>query len=117
MTASSRLLWMGNMTLRMISDLLRRYRCVPTWATERPSSVGISEAHWKYRAQTKVIKYTFLKAFWGMCYCNSFPCFLHTVIQWYLYSSFLSGVWKRNNGSGKTIDAGAIVEVGFAQGP
>jgi hypothetical protein len=27
------------------------------------------------------------------------------------------GVWKRNNGSGKTIDAGAIVEIGFAQGP
>jgi hypothetical protein len=38
-------------------------------------------------------------------------------IHWKLYSSFLSGVWKRNNGSGKTIDAGPIVEIGFAQGP
>jgi hypothetical protein len=38
-------------------------------------------------------------------------------IQWNLYSSFSSGVWKRNNGSGRTIDAGAIVEIGFAQGP
>jgi hypothetical protein len=37
-------------------------------------------------------------------------------IQWNLYSSFSSGVWKRNNGSWKTIDAGAIVEIGFAQG-
>jgi hypothetical protein len=26
------------------------------------------------------------------------------------------GVSKGNNGSGKTIDAGAIVEIGFAQG-
>jgi hypothetical protein len=39
------------------------------------------------------------------------------VLQWNLYSSFSSGVWKRNNGSGKTIDAGAIVEIWFAQGP
>jgi hypothetical protein len=39
------------------------------------------------------------------------------LIYWNLYSSFSSGVWKRNNWSGKTIDAGAIVEVGFAQGP
>jgi hypothetical protein len=38
-------------------------------------------------------------------------------VQWNLYSSFLLGVWKRNNGSRKTIDAGAIVEIGFAQGP
>jgi hypothetical protein len=38
-------------------------------------------------------------------------------IQWNFYSSFSLGVWKRNNGSGKTIDAGAIVEIGFAQGP
>jgi hypothetical protein len=29
----------------------------------------------------------------------------------------LSRVWKRNNGYGKTIDAGAIVEIGFAQEP
>jgi hypothetical protein len=27
------------------------------------------------------------------------------------------GGLKRNNGSGKTIDVGAIVEIGFAQGP
>jgi hypothetical protein len=40
-----------------------------------------------------------------------------TGVQWNLYSSFSSGVWKRNSGSGKTIDAGAIVEIGFAQGP
>jgi hypothetical protein len=48
------------------------------------------------------------------------PCYgmFHTnLIQWNLYSSFSLGVWKRNNGSGKTIDAGAIVEIGFAQGP
>jgi hypothetical protein len=38
-------------------------------------------------------------------------------IQWNFYSSFSSGVWKRYNGSGKTINAGAIVEIGFAQGP
>jgi hypothetical protein len=42
---------------------------------------------------------------------------LGIAVQWNLYSSFLSGVWKRNNRSGKTIDAGAIVEIGFAQGP
>jgi hypothetical protein len=30
---------------------------------------------------------------------------------------FRRGSEKRNNGSGKTIDAGAIVEIGFAQGP
>jgi hypothetical protein len=35
---------------------------------------------------------------------NMFLC-----IQWNLYSSFSSGVWKRNNGSGKAIDVGAIV--------
>jgi hypothetical protein len=38
-------------------------------------------------------------------------------VQWNLYSSFSSGVWKRNNGSRKIIDAGAIVEIGFAEGP
>jgi hypothetical protein len=27
------------------------------------------------------------------------------------------GVLKRNNGSGKSIDVGATVEIGFAQGP
>jgi hypothetical protein len=42
---------------------------------------------------------------------------LYIQIQWNLYSLFSSGVWKRNNGSRKTIDAGAIVEIGFAQGP
>jgi hypothetical protein len=40
-----------------------------------------------------------------------------TEIQWNLYSSFSSEVWKRNNGSGKTIDTGAMVEIKFAQGP
>jgi hypothetical protein len=48
-------------------------------------------------------------------YTHALCCLRYT--QWNLYSSFLSGVWKRNNGSGKTIDAGAIVEIGFAQGP
>jgi hypothetical protein len=33
-----------------------------------------------------------------------------------LFIVFVGG-WKRNNGSGKTIDVGAIVEIGFAQGP
>jgi hypothetical protein len=30
---------------------------------------------------------------------------------------FPRGYEKKNDGSGKTIDAGAIVEIGFAQGP
>jgi hypothetical protein len=34
-----------------------------------------------------------------------------TYIQWNLYSSFSSGVEK------ETMDPGAIVEIGFAQGP
>jgi hypothetical protein len=47
-----------------------------------------------------------------------FPKEIHNFhIQWNLYSSFSLGVWKRKNGSGKTIDAGAIVEIWFAQGP
>jgi hypothetical protein len=33
-----------------------------------------------------------------------------------LFIVFVRGL-KRNNGSGKTIDAGAIVEIGFARGP
>jgi hypothetical protein len=49
---------------------------------------------------------------WGVSYI----CFVF-VVQWNIYSSFSSGVWKRNNESGKTIDAGAIVKIGFAQGP
>jgi hypothetical protein len=37
--------------------------------------------HWLTgKEKAKVIKYTFLKAFWGMLYFNSFSCFLHTVI-------------------------------------
>jgi hypothetical protein len=32
-------------------------------------------------------------------------------IQWNLDSSFSSGVWKRNDGSGKTIDAGAYIKL------
>jgi hypothetical protein len=34
-----------------------------------------------------------------------------------LFIVFVGGLKKKNNGSGKTIDAGAIVEIGFAQGP
>jgi hypothetical protein len=49
--------------------------------------------------------------------CSVLVNFLFADIQWNLYSPFSSGVWKRNSGSGKTIDAGAIVEIGFAQGP
>jgi hypothetical protein len=30
---------------------------------------------------------------------------------------FRWGSGKKNNGSGKTIDAGAIVEIGYTQGP
>jgi hypothetical protein len=30
---------------------------------------------------------------------------------------FRRGSEKKNNGSGKTIDVGAIVEIGFTQGP
>jgi hypothetical protein len=33
-----------------------------------------------------------------------------------LFIVFVGGL-KKNNGSRKTIDAGAIVEIGFAQGP
>jgi hypothetical protein len=33
-----------------------------------------------------------------------------------LFIVFVGGL-KKNNGFGKTIDAGAIVETGFAQGP
>jgi hypothetical protein len=51
----------------------------------------------------------------AICYVNL--CSIFKYIHWNLYSSFSSGVWKRNDGSGKTIDAGAIVEIGFAQGP
>jgi hypothetical protein len=36
-------------------------------------------------------------------------------IKFWYYSEI--SIQKRNNGSGKTIDAGAIVEIGFAQGP
>jgi hypothetical protein len=40
MTASSWLLWVGNMTLYMILDLLTRHRCFSTWGMEKPSSAG-----------------------------------------------------------------------------
>jgi hypothetical protein len=34
-----------------------------------------------------------------------------------LFIVFVGGSEKKNSGSGKTIDAGAMVEIGFAQGP
>jgi hypothetical protein len=54
--------------------------------------------------------------FRGLLHWERYLTYRHK-IQWNLYSSFSSGVWKRNNGSGKTIDARAIVKIGFAQGP
>jgi hypothetical protein len=36
---------------------------------------------------------------------------IYIYIQWNLYSSFLPGVWKRNDGSGKTVDAGAYIKL------
>jgi hypothetical protein len=39
-------------------------------------------------------------------------CGIHIqYIQWNLDSSFSSGVWKRNDGYGKTIDAGAYIKL------
>jgi hypothetical protein len=45
---------------------------------------------------------------------NSLLDMLHHIAEG---SILYTGVWERNSGSGKTIDAGAIVEIGFAQGP
>jgi hypothetical protein len=53
---SSWLLWVSSMTLDVIIDLLRRHRSLSAWVTEKPFSVGIGVADWKYRAQAKVIK-------------------------------------------------------------
>jgi hypothetical protein len=77
-TASYWLLWVGNMTVHVITNLLKRRWFFSTWALEEPSSLGINVARWRYHAQAKIIKYMFLKVFWGMCYCSSFHCFLYT---------------------------------------
>jgi hypothetical protein len=61
--------------------------------------------------------YVFLSEIQGFDTAHISYLSIQVLIQWNLYSSFSSGVWKRNNVSGKTIDVGAIVEIGSAQGP
>jgi hypothetical protein len=48
-----------------------------------------------------------------MLFCSS----IQMVYSETFIHRFRQGVWKRNDGFGKTIDAGAMVEIGFAQGP
>jgi hypothetical protein len=56
MAVSSQSLWMGNMTLHMIGDLLRRCWFFSTWAMEKSSNIGICVARWKYGKMTVRMK-------------------------------------------------------------
>jgi hypothetical protein len=53
---SSWLLWVDNITLHVIGDLVWGHWCFSRQAMEKPSSVGINVANWKYRKLTARMK-------------------------------------------------------------